>query len=1083
METALRAYLKQVRDVRSSGQATEASYYNALGALIEALGGKGVKGISQPKAQQYGVPDFIVERNGVPIGHIECKDIGDNLDETAESEQLTRYREALPNLILTDYLEFRWYVDGQLRESARLAAPESNGGIRTRTGGAAATNAIFESFLSTQAVTVGTAADLASRMASKARLLRDAIMKVISEDPDSEEGLPGLLKSYRAVLIGDMSEAEFADLQAQSAAYVLFAARCLHEGAPASFDRRAAVWMRTTPFLSDVFFRIAGPFGDPAVTWILDDLALLLSRADMAAILEDFGQKSKRDDAIVHFYEGFLHSYDPDVRELRGAYYTPDSVVSYIVRSVDALLRDDFGLTHGLADTAEVEVETEADADISSPRVLILDPATGTGTFLREVVRMVRADLVQRGLEGAWRSYVADYLLNRLFGFELMMAPYVIAHLQLALEIGAGEDRFSLPAGQRLNVFLTSSLEPAPEQIGPTMFSEIAREGREAGEVKGDRPVMVVIGNPPYRGQSANNGKWIKALLRGKVDSSSESYFTVEGQDFKEKNPRWLNDDYVKFIRFAQWRIERTGEGVVGFITNHNFLDAPTFRGMRESLLSTFDDIYILDLHGNIYKKASVPEGTVDENVFDIRRGVAISLLVKRNPDSPSVARVMHKDLWGSRTEKYEWLTSHGVGDTRWAELSPASPEFLFVPRDTEYKDQYDRGWSLDDIFVVGTPGVVTGRDKVAIQMSPREMAELASDFASLSEEEARVKYKTGADSGSWQVVRAQADLREHPESETYVRRLQHAPFDTRYVYYTGALGGMICRPRSDVMSHMLKGDNLSLIASRTQPAPGKWTYCGVTRDLARVRSFANGAQGVSNSFPLYLYAVAVPENERKLALDVPERAPNLAPDFVSALEDAVCLELDASEEAKEVASFTPEDVFHYIYAILNSADYRSRFSKELLSGFPRVPLPADDAMFFALSDLGDKLTRLHLMEDEVAGGPAFSVSGDNRVARVRFVGPSGDRPGRVYINKEQHFEGVPQEVWSFTIGGYRPAEKWLKERKGRVLSYDDIELYRRMCSVIAETPRIMSDIDSAIEEHGGWPTADRGLETTAPDL
>jgi hypothetical protein len=1082
VDTALKAYLKQIRAVRSSGQATEASYYGALGTLIEALGGKGVTYVNQPKAQRYGVPDFIVERNGVPIGHIECKDIGDKLDDTAESDQLQRYREALPNLILTDFLEFRWYVDGKLRETARLARSESSGTIKSQIGGSAAVESLFSNFMSAQAATVGTAADLAIRMASKARLLRDAIFKIVSESPESEEGLPGLLKSYRAVLIADMTDAEFADLQAQSAAYVLFAARCLHEGTPDSFDRKAAIWMKTTPFLSDVFFRIAGPFGEPAVTWILDDLALLLSRADLAAILEDFGRESKGDDPIVHFYEGFLKAYAPDLRELRGAYYTPDAVVSYIIRSVDALLRDDFDITNGLADVSEVEVETEDGDSIKSPRVLILDPATGTGTFLREVIRRIHADLKERGLEGAWPNYVAEHLLGRIFGFEVMMAPYVIAHLQLALEIGASEDRFSLPVGERLNVYLTNSLEPAPEQVGPSMFSEIAREGREAGFVKGERPVMVVIGNPPYRKQSANKGDWITKLLRGKVDGSAESYFSVEGQSINEKNPRWVSDDYVKFIRFAQWRIERTGEGILGFITNHNYLDAPTFRGMRESLISAFDEIYILDLHGNTRSRESAPNGAADENVFDIQQGVVITFFVKRSSEDLQNARVMHADLWGSREAKYEWLTSHSVRDTDWDTLAPTAPDFRFIPRDSSYQAEYERGWSLDEIFLVGSAGVVTGRDSLAIQMSVEEMSEVASDLADLTEEEMRTKYVLEPDSESWTLSRAQEDVKAHPEAENHVRRLQHRPFDTRFTYYTGVTDGVMCRPRTDVMSHMLLGENVALISSRTQPAHGQWTYCGVTRDLARVRCFANGARGVSNSYPLYLYRSEEADNEREMPLGVPDRTANLANSFVDILKETVLLEFDSSGQLGGAGTFNAEDVLHYVYAILNSPEYRLRYADCLLSGFPRIPLPTSREMFAALALLGEELTRLHLMEAQVTSGPAFKVGGENRIERVRYSKPTEDRPGRVFVNKSQHFEGVSEEVWEFTIGGYKPAEKWLSDRKGRSLSYDDIDWYRHICAALGETLQVMSKIDEAIEGHGGWPISYEQLEATAPD-
>ena len=668
-DSDLRAYLRDVRQTRATGQATEHSYRPALKTLIEALGGAGAEAINEPTHSAAGAPDFIVECGGVPIGHIECKDIGENLDVAETSEQLQRYRAALPNLILTDYLEFRWYVDGELRQTARLGRLRGGPNITGENAGRVDVRALADAFFNAQAVVVGEAADLARRMAGKTKLLRDGIRRILEEQDNGDAGgLRDLMASYRDVLISDLKPEKFADLQAQTAAYGLFAARCIHEGPPQGFTRQTAVFAQTTPFLRHVFGRIAGPEADARIAWIVDDLARLLARADMAAILEDFGWRTRQEDPVVHFYEDFLTAYDPEEREVRGVYYTPEPVVSYIVSSVDALLRRKFGLADGLANTTTVEA-AGADGQVrASPRVLILDPATGTGTFLREVISQVRDDVEHRGLGGAWPEYVREHLLPRLFGFELMMAPYAICHLKLALEIGGRDSGFTMPPGDRLNVFLTNSLEEAHEVTGRQMFAgEIAREAESADAVKRDRPVMVVIGNPPYSGHSANKGKWIKDLLHGRIEGVTGDYFGVNGQPLGERNPKWLNDDYVKFIRFAQWRIERTGEGVLGFVTNHNYLDARTFRGMRQSLLKAFDEIYLLDLHGNSKRRERAPDGGPDVNVFDIAQGVAIGIFVKRAGSGAGPARVFHADLWGERgrgnlmSGKYGWLAANSV--------------------------------------------------------------------------------------------------------------------------------------------------------------------------------------------------------------------------------------------------------------------------------------------------------------------------------------------------------------------------------------------------------------------------------------
>ena len=640
MKTSLVEYRGSIRKLRNTGQATEHSYRSALLSLISEVGGKDIEAINEPTQGKHGAPDIIVQRQQVPIGHIECKAVGTSLDAAQKSEQLKRYRDALPNLILTDYLEFRWYVSGELRTEAKIGRFDAAGKLIPEIGGDDSVVQLFDDFFDAQIPVVGQAADLARRMASKTRLLRSVIEQILTEDADNALSLTGLLASYREVLISDLSVDEFADLQAQTAAYGLFAARCLQPGSAREFSRQSALWAETTPFLRDVLGLIAGPRADSRIAWIIDDLALLLARADMAGVLEDFGKATRQEDPIVHFYEDFLAAYDPDLRERRGVYYTPEPVVSYIVRSVDWLLRKKFTLPDGLADTATVETTTEDGATRTTPRVLVLDPAAGTGTFLREVVSHIRRDLTTRGLAGGWNSYVPEHLLPRLFGFELLMAAYTICHLKLALEISDGSEQYSLPEGERLGVFLTNSLAEAHEEAGgPVFAAEIAREASEADAIKRDHPVMVIIGNPPYSGHSANKGKWIGDLLRGRVADDPHSYFSLGGEPLDERNPKWLNDDYVKFIRFAQWRINQTDEGVLGFVTNHSYLDNPTLRGMRESLLETFDEIWLLDLHGNSKRGERSPDGSPDQNVFDIQQGVGDRHLCQDSRREPRVTR------------------------------------------------------------------------------------------------------------------------------------------------------------------------------------------------------------------------------------------------------------------------------------------------------------------------------------------------------------------------------------------------------------------------------------------------------------
>ena len=1068
---ALPAYRREVARTSASGQATGHSYRPALQALVQALAGPGARVINEPARIACGAPDLIVERGAGPVGHIECKDVGTDLDRAEASEQLARYRSGLPNLILTDYLEFRLYAEGERRLAARLARLDGSGAPIPETDGAARVGALFEAFLAADPPTVGDPRELARHMAAKARLLRRSLANILRSD---EAGpLHDMHAAYRKVLIADLEPEQFADLQAQTVACGLFAARCLHGVSGGAFTRQSAAFADTTPFLRDVFGRIAGPGIDPRIAWIVDDLVLLLDRADMAAILEDFGRRTRREDPIVHFYEDFLAAYDPELRERRGVYYTPEPVVSYIVRSVDRLLRDRFDLADGLADTAQVTGERADGTHGPVPRVQILDPAAGTGTFLREAAALIRETVERKGLGGAWHDYARDHLLPRLSGFELLMAPCAICHLKLALEVGGAG--FGMSEDRRFGVFLTNALEEAHEAgaAGPLFAHEIAREASGADDVKRDRPVMAVIGNPPYSGHSANRGAWIRGLLRGRDGASpvAGNYFEVDGQALGERNPKWLQDDYVKFIRFAQWRIERTGEGVLGFVTNHGYLDNPTFRGMRKSLIDSFDEIYLLDLHGNAMRRETAPDGGADDNVFDIRQGVAIGLFVRRRGGG-APARVFHADLWGTREAgpnggKYGWLTANDVATTRWTELAPAAPFHLFVPHDEALGVEYMAGRKLTDVFPVNSVGIVTARDKLAIRWTAEDMRRAAADFVSRGAEEARAAFALGKDSSDWTVADAQRDIRDHPDAAECITPVLYRPFDTRFTWYTGRAGGFICRPRPNVMRHMTAGPNLALSTTRSTEIFDGWEHVFISRTSTQHHTVS--LKEVNYLFPLYMYPIGGEENFGN------GRAANLDPEFVAEMRSALGLEFLADGAGDLSAAFGPEDIFHYVYALLHSPAWRRRYAAFLKRDFPRIPPARDRALFAALVRHGRRLAALHLTEaGEGEDEPAFPRGGSNRVGKVRYAPPNGAAPGRVWINADQYFEGVAPETWAFAIGGYRPAEKWLKDRKGRALSFDDIAHYRHICAALAATPRIMARIDRAIDAHGGWPLSPR---------
>ncbi len=545
----------------------------------------------------------MIQRGAEPLGYIEAKDIGENLDKVQKSEQLKRYRDSLNNLILTDYLEFRWFLEGEYKSdmTVRLAEVDNKGHLKRFPDHFPALQTLLETFGATQAITLRSPDELAAKMAKIAGLLRDSIVRAYRQE-ERDGKLHLQLESFRRVLLDYLMPEPFADMYAQTICYGLFAAKCSATGQ--AFSRMQAGYYvpKTNPFLRNLFNQIAGVDLDDRLVWIVEQLVAVLNRADIAAILANFGKRSRQEDPVVHFYETFLAQYDPALRELRGVYYTPEPVVSYIVRSLDDVLRRSFGLRDGLADSSRLTPELH--------KVQILDPATGTGTFLYAVFARIFEQF--HADKGLWSGYVSQHLLPRVHGFELLMAPYTVAHMKLGLQLQ--ELGYDFHSDERLRVFLTNTLDE-PHHSDMTLLAKwLSDEANAASAVKQDMPVMVILGNPPYSGHSANKGDWINNLLHGVAGGQNggqplANYFQVDGQPLKERNPKWLNDDYVKFIRFAHWRIMQTGYGVLGFITNHGYLDNPTFRGMRQALMRDFDEIYLLDLHGNSKKKEKTPDG------------------------------------------------------------------------------------------------------------------------------------------------------------------------------------------------------------------------------------------------------------------------------------------------------------------------------------------------------------------------------------------------------------------------------------------------------------------------------------------
>jgi predicted helicase len=1050
---ALKGYLAQLQAVAQQPHATgELSYHGALERLLRTLR-PDLTLVHEPARTVAGRPDFAILHQHAPVGYVEAEAYNADLDNLLPhaKAQTDAFRQHLENFLLTNFVEFRLYRAGQEVMRARLPQPPSHGKITLPKSNADECLALLQAFLDYAPAPVADAHTLAQQLAQRAQLLRATVEQSLDaqlkQPPDQPLELRNLYRALQHALLPDLQPADFADLYAQTLAYGLFAARCYAPNA-ARFTRRDAadIIPDAIPFLKRLLGTLTTHTLEPELEWLLDDLASLLERAQMHAILQDFGKRAGREDPVVHFYEDFLAAYDPTLREVRGVYYTPEPVVQFIVRAVDTVLRREFGM-QGLMDE----------------RALMLDPACGTGSFLYEIVRQVHAQVCQHLGAGQWADYAREHLLPRLFGFELLMAPYTIAHLKLALEL----QQLGAPPNERLRIYLTNALEPAVKTSELLLGEFITREANEAAEVKREKPILVVLGNPPYSGHSANrsyvevqetvNGRTRKRKQPTWIGKLLEDYKQVDGQPLEEKNPKWLQDDYVKFIRFAEWRIEQTGQGVVAFITNHAYLDNPTFRGMRARLLRTFQRLYIVNLHGNARRKERAPNGSPDENLFDIQQGVAILIAIRNpnnfpNPDES--APVWYFDVWGSREKKYDFLRTATLESIRWTPLTPRAPMYLFVPQDTALEAEYQRGWRIPDIFPVHSVGIVTARDGLTIHRTPDAVWQTVCELVALEPEAARERFRLGKDVRDWSVARAQQDLREagvpNESAKACIVPILYRPFDVRYTFYTGRSRGFHCMPRPEVMRHLLAGENVALITTRAQSQQEPyWSKVLVTT----VPNEGHFATDINYTFPLYLY----PDTKGEQGALMPEagRTANLSAAFLEALAGVLG------------QTPVPEAVLGYLYAVLHSPTYRARYAEFLKRDFPRVPLPPDKATFDALAQFGSALIDLHLLRDPALQTPSckYPVGGNNRVERVEY----DEKAQRMWINAAQYFEPVPPEVWAYRVGGYQVCHKWLDDRKGTTLSYDERLTYQRMVTALERTLAFQAQIDAVARAAWGW--------------
>ena len=1053
----------------------ERSHYPSLKLLIEGLM-IGVNARIEEKGNQAGIPDLTIRKNDRILGYIEAKDIHIDLGKIQKTAQIKRYLESNIgyNLILTNYLEFHWYVDGECEKTAKLANLEQ--GEIILVNDLQPIKELLQSFFNQKAKDINNYYDLAKEMAAYTKTIRNAIQSSLDTETTTEQ-LNRLKETFKKLLLLDIDNDKFTDMYSQTIAYGLFTAKIGHAQNPGQFAfnrTTASIYISDRiPFLKGLFDLVLGTDSVSKIHKSIENLIDLFNTIDMTNILENFGQETRTEDPVIHFYETFLAAYESSLRKSRGVYYTPEPVVNFIVRSVDNILDKVFDLEYGLGNR----------------KVTILDPATGTGTFLYAVIKQIRDNVAKFDIR-QWNNFLRGArLLNRLFGFELLMTPYTIAHLKLGLLLG--DLGYKFVPEERLKVYLTNALEAGIKEgdLIPGITQIIAEESSQAGKVKTEIPVMVVLGNPPYSVSSQNASKrkrvlnqderyladveytgsaWNRIYKTGKAGKTitelthiGELLELYKGRVRleKEKNIQPLDDDYIKFIRFAQDQIQKNpkGYGIIGFITNHSYLNGLIHRGMREELLKYFDTLYIMDLHGNSLLKETTPEGNVDQNVFDIQQGVAILIAVreKSDPDYFStayksrdgikeMAKVLYYDLWGSREDKYKFLESASLDSVNWIELQPTEPNYFFAPKDFDLATEYNQGWNVTDIFPVNSTGVKTHRDHFVIDFDLEQLRKRIEDFRNLTIADSEIinKYSLN-DNPQWNISDRRKSLNSCKDWQKYFQIYLYRPFDFRYYYNYEEL---VDRPRKEVMYHMIQQNNLALVYMRQVALNDNYNHFIVSDCIVDNRAFYSN-KGTMSLAPLYIY----PNTENKQTNLFIERTPNLSPTFLKTIK----------EKLGKIP--TPEKIFYYAYAIFHSPTYRTRYAEFLKIDFPRLPLTSNQKLFHELAIKGEELVNLHLMKSDILNTltTTYQTIENNQVSEVTY----NSELQRVYINKESYFTDIPSHIWEFKIGGYQVLDKWLKDRKNanRKLSIEEINHYQKIVIALTKTLRLMQEIDRII--------------------
>lgn len=1083
----LKEYLESIKDItpESNELTHRPSLYNLLKNLKDDFN-KEFKIEHEPnRDKQGGQPDFRVSFQGLNIGYIENKRVGTDLRKIVESEkskQILKYLELNPNLMLTDYLKFVWV--GKDEKNAPLIKKEISVASLDELSKPLKPNPqtecdlieLFKSFFNYEAAPITNAKDFAAHLSAPTKYLKDALITYQKDDQVSS-----IFKNFKEYLYEELSFEDFSDAFAQTLTYSLFIAKLNHpfekinlDNVRSSIPKNFAVIREMADFLKKLD-------AIKEIQWLLNEILSLINHVDMDSIIKDLNDDK---DPYLHFYETFLSAYDPKLREKKGVYYTPDSVVKFIINALDSLLKTHFK-------DAPLGLKSALDNE----NIKLLDFATGTGTFLLEAFR--KALEVRKTSDGGTSTKEDKYqnLLKQFYGFEYLIAPYAIAHLNLSQ---AFKEEFKKPLKENdaLQIILTNTLIQPSEIAAHRGLSPIfEKELKSAQEIKKNENILIITGNPPYSGASSNEGlfEWEVKATYGiepefqTIETKKNVKLTDEIQTLldniqkqkesgsknalkelkklhskhklqKEKNPKWLLDDYVKFMRFAQNKIESLGHGLFGFISNNAFLDNPTFRGLRRSLLECYDELYILNLHGNARKKEETPQGAKDENIFNIMQGVSINLFVKKAQATKQ--KIFYYDVYGERAEKYAFLAQNDLNSIEWLELAPREPFYLLIPQETSLLDEYEQGFSVQDMFQVGGTGICSKKDHVVFHKDKESLLKLLKDFSTLEPSELRRNYDIGDDSRDWRLNNAIKEVKANANNlEEYIVLCQYRPFDFYYTYYTGKSKSFIAYPRGEVFKHMLPPPtnpktpnqtrkNVALNIARQSKMHGEWRYVMAHKELVDINLIASaGSMGVGYNYPIYQF-------------NNPNYTENFTPEFRSFIDKHYS------------HSFEPLEVLGYIYALLYSPNYRKRYEEFLKADYPKILFTNNKDLFRALSLLGIELIGLHVLnkeslnysfeklKDATIGESCYSPSSKLTEAHERnsiIKKPSYNEPEqRLYINHSAYFRGVSKEIHDYRIGGYCVLDKYLKSHKNEPCDFDHVT---SIIKVIARTIEIQKTL------------------------